>query len=249
MIEYAALPSFELARLQCAWLRGARSRLLRSAGIHKARRILDLGCGWGLTTFEISERCDATVIGVDRSEQAIEFARSQLPKLAVSKVAFLLADSTCVPLEAASIDIIITQCSLMWMPDPITVLLECNRLLVPGGRVVAIEPDYGGLMEWPASITSRDIWLSALTTAGADPLMGRKLPLLLEQAGFQVSSYMLDRYEPASCEYLLFLIEIIEDAVQRKALEHIRTELERLRPGQFIVHLPFWMQVATKDEG
>jgi SAM-dependent methyltransferase len=249
MIDNPALPGVELARLQCEWLRGARSRLLRAAGIQQARRILDLGCGWGLTTVEIAERCDATIIGVDRSEQAIEFARSQLPKLTSPKVAFLLADSTCVPLEAASIDIIITQCSLMWMPDPSTVLAECNRLLVPGGRVVAIEPDYGGLMEWPASITSRDVWLSALTTAGADPLMGRKLPILLEQAGFQVSSYMLDRYEPASCEYLLFLDEIIDDAVQRKALEHIRTELERLRSGQFVVHLPFWMQVATKAKG
>jgi SAM-dependent methyltransferase len=246
--NFPALPSLELARLQAEWLSGARSRLLRSAGIHRAKRILDLGCGWGLSTVELAERSGAIVTGIDRLEHAVQFARSQLTSPLSSRVAFQLADATELPLESASIDLIFTQCSLLWMQDLRKVLAECHRLLAPMGRLVAIEPDYGGLMEWPISISTREIWLSALTCAGADPLVGRKLPVLMHEAGFQVNGYFFDRYEAPVSGRLEFLEELVSDAQQRAAIDRIRSELQKLASEDCVVHLPFWLQVATKSK-
>ncbi len=53
---------------------------------------------------------------------------------------------------------------------------------------MAIEPDYGGMIEYPPEIAAKDIWINALTRAGADPFMGRKLPGMLRCAGLECGS-------------------------------------------------------------
>lgn len=246
-INRAALPSYELSRIQCDWLAGARSRLLRSAGIRNARHVLDLGCGWGIATVEFAQRCSGQITGIDILEPAIDFARSQLNSELSSRVSFLQADAKNVPLETSSMDIIFTQCSLMWIQDPRQVLSECRRLLAPGGRIVVIEPDYGGLMEWPSGISTRDIWLSVMTASGADPMLGRKLPVLLHEAGFEVNSYFFDRYEAPSHKFLDFLEELELNPKQRETVQRSRMQLlQQCVPQQVVVHLPFWLQVARK---
>lgn len=242
-----ALPNLELSQRHCGWLQGARSRVLRSARIHRSKHILDLGCGWGLTTVELAERCQALVTGIDVYQPAIEFASDNVPPALSHRVAYRQCCATNITfLESKSIDLIFTQCSLMWIPDLGKVFRECRRLLEPGGRLVLIEPDYGGLMEWPPQIAAREIWLEVLALSGADPLLGRRLPPLLADHGFQVNSYLLDRYEEASGEHLGFLDEIATSAIHRNRLMQIRVELETLGPKQAIAHLPYWLVMATK---
>ncbi len=56
---------------------------------------------------------------------------------------------------------------------------EIYRVLQPKGMLVAIEPDYGGMIEYPPEIATGDLWIAALSRAGADPCIGRKLPSIL----------------------------------------------------------------------
>jgi ubiquinone/menaquinone biosynthesis C-methylase UbiE len=62
--------------LQVAILRPITERLLRSAGIGRGMRVLDLGCGAGDVSMLAAELvgASASVVGIDRSREVIAFA-------------------------------------------------------------------------------------------------------------------------------------------------------------------------------
>lgn len=242
----SATPSLRLSQLQMEWLRPARARLLRIAGIGGATRLLDLGCGWGLTTADIAERSDVNVIGLDVAPTILEHARANLPERLSDRVQFLRTPPDRIELPDKAVDIVFTQCAMMWMADVPRVLSECQRVLKPNGRLAMIEPDYGGMMESPESIATREIWIDCLTRAGADPMMGRKLSVHLSELGWEHEVYFLDRYEAGLAEAIEFLAELDTTEQQRQQLllaQRLMTEGSRAQPAQ-VVHLPFWMYVA-----
>lgn len=245
-LSSVALPSYQLALLQSQWLKPARSRLLRMADIARAGQIVDLGCGWGQITEELADRSNGFVVGIDRCEKAIHFANNRLPANLRDRVAFVQADANHLPMDDQSIDIVFVQCGFLWMESPAAVLTECRRVLRSGGWLVALEPDFGGMMEYPKEVATRQLWVSALSDAGADPEIGRKLPSLCHEANFECSSYFLDRYEPPRGQRLALLKELnLDDAMKREILS-IEGKLACCPQDQVVVHLPFWMVVARK---
>lgn len=242
----SATPSLRLSQLQMEWLKPARARLLRIAGIGGATRVLDLGCGWGLTTADIAERSEVNVVGMDVSPTMLEHAKANLPERLRDRVQFVQNSPDRIELPDQSVEIVFTQCAMMWMADVSRVLIECQRVLKPNGRLAMIEPDYGGMMEWPESISTREIWIDCLVRAGADPLMGRKLAVHLNELGWEHDVYFLDRYEAGLAEAIEFVAELDASEHQRQQLllaQRLMTEGSRAQPAH-VVHLPFWMYVA-----
>ena len=132
------------------------------------------------------------------------------------------------------------------MSPLVDVIKEIYRVLEPDGLLAAVEPDFGGLIEHPADIGARDIWLTALARAGAEPLIGRKLPSSLQKVGFQVQVLLLDRLEPGNEERLQFLLELPLTSEEKSRLDTIQTRIKD-RPGwnQF-AHLPYFLIIAKK---
>ncbi|MBX3420427.1 MAG: methyltransferase domain-containing protein [Pirellulaceae bacterium] len=241
------LPSLRLAQAQATWLSSARSRLLRAADIHRARHILDLGCGWGGTSIELARRSAATVIGLDHQPTAIAYAQSQTPSELQGRLSYCLASAHQIPLPDDSVDVVFTQCSLLWIKDVRRVLGECQRVLASGGRMAMIEPDYGGLMEHPPQIAARDLWMEALAERGADPLVGRQLLSYCTAAGLSCQAYLLDRYLHPQAEYLKFLGELPLADTQRDELNRIQAATQQRSSEQLTVHLPYWLVIAVKQ--
>lgn len=223
-----ALPSKELCRQQAAWLRGARSRLLRRAGLANRRKILEIGAGWGFVAQELNSRCDGEVIALD-----LEFPES------IDGIEQVVGDAQHLPFADASFDLLFSQLSLLWVKQPTLAIAEAFRVLQPGGMFVAIEPDYGGMMEMPLESALKDVWISALTRAGADPLIGRKLPALFQDAGFRVETRFLDRLEETEAANFEFLTELPLVSEELAAVN-----ARRKTAAQATTHLPLWMIVA-----
>jgi SAM-dependent methyltransferase len=123
---------------------------------------------------------------------------------------------------------------------------EIWRVLSPAGDLVAIEPDYEALIEWPPEIATRHLWLSALERTGADPSIGRKLPVYLTRSGFEVDTYLLDQLAPPSelrFEFLEDLPLTQSDIQQLHEIMRVSTELGET---QQTVHLPFFLISARK---
>ncbi|GAA3028376.1 class I SAM-dependent methyltransferase [Streptosporangium longisporum] len=94
-------------------------------------RIVDLGCGTGTLTAEITSR-GAYVLGVDGSPAMIEKARAEYPGLD-----FVVADGGDFTVSRPY-DAVFSDAALHWMGrEPDAVIAGVREALTPGGRFVA----------------------------------------------------------------------------------------------------------------
>ncbi len=237
-----ALPPQDLLQQQANWLAPARARLLRRAAIAHRRFVLDLGAGYGLVTAELARRSSGTVLALDSSQKA----------LGANPGAFAGAGRLCgmaqdLPFKNNLFDLVFCQVVLMWLTLP-AVIPEIWRVLQPGGLLIALEPDYGGMIEHPPPLATRDLWISALQRAGADPFVGRKLPEILAKQGFKVKVDLLpEMVAPASPRFDL-LRGLGLTTSEEETLQTIEAEATR-RSEQWgnIAHLPFVLITATRQ--
>lgn len=226
-------PSRALQEAQAAWLAPLRSRALRRGGVAHRRVVLDLGAGEGAVTVELLRRCGGGVTAVDR-----------VP-LAVPGATCVQADAAALPFANAAFDLVFTQLALMWMPLP-AVLDELRRVLAPGGALVAIEPDYGGLVEHPPQTALRPLWEAGLRRAGADPHVGRALPGALAARGFTVEVLLPSGLAAPAPERFELLAGLPLQARERQELEMARAAAATLQaPWAQLAALPMLAICAT----
>jgi trans-aconitate methyltransferase len=142
-------------------------------------RVLDLGCGTGHLTSEVTDR-GATVVGLDESSEMITTARESHPTCS-----FVHADATdWVP--ERPFDAVFSNAALHWIDDQEAVLETVRSALGPGGRFVA---EFGGAGNVRAIVDALE---GELTERGYDatqpwyfPSIGEYAPRL-EAQGFEV---------------------------------------------------------------
>jgi trans-aconitate methyltransferase len=92
-------------------------------------RILDVGCGTGELTNELS-KTEATIVGIDASEQMINKAKQQFPH-----IEFFVKDATNFSFEEP-FDAAFSNATLHWINDQLKALQCINNSLKDGGRFV-----------------------------------------------------------------------------------------------------------------
>lgn len=99
---------------------------------------LDLGSGRGQDVLRLAEAVGSQgrAYGVDLTTAMIERARRTAANLGVSNAQFMQAELAQIDLPDASIDLIISNCTLNHAEDKLAVWREIHRLLKPGGRFV-----------------------------------------------------------------------------------------------------------------
>lgn len=235
-------PPLELLKEQARWLAPARARLLRRAEIAKRRRVLDLGAAFGIVSEELERRCGGCAVALDSSLNALITASQRS-----SQIPCVCGEAENLPFLDHSFDLIFSQCSLMWM-NLENVIPELYRVLQPGGILTAIEPDYGGMIEYPATIATRELWIAGLTRAGAEPFAGRILAHLLASHKFNVSVEFLPQLHPPSAKRFELLRGLPLETDERTKLDSIEhTDRALTETHVKIVHLPFFLIRATKS--
>ena len=123
--------------------------LLAQVPLERARMAADLGCGPGNSTeLLIGRYPDATVIGVDSSQDMLRQARERLPVCR-----FIEADLTAwTPDEPP--DLLFANAVYQWLPDHQTAMARAAGMLPEGGVFAAQMPD--NTME-PAHVLMRDL--------------------------------------------------------------------------------------------
>ena len=110
---------------------------LALAAIRPGMTVLDLGSGAGFDAFLAAERVGDTgrVIGVDMTPDMLELARKNARARGAGNVEFREGRIEALPVEDASIDLVISNCVINLAPDKPAVFREIARVLKPGGTV------------------------------------------------------------------------------------------------------------------
>jgi SAM-dependent methyltransferase len=180
------------------------------------------------------------VVALDRSLRALSAADE--PFAGAVRVC---SDAARLPFAQDSFDLVFCQFALMWL-DARAVIEQVRRVLKCGGLLVAVEPDYGGMIEHPPEIATRDLWLAALVRAGADPQVGRKLPGLAAAAGLRVRVDLLERLDCPSPARFDLLRGLPLSEAERQALGRIEAADAACAEHDRVVHLPTFLLTAEK---
>ncbi|HVK20631.1 MAG TPA: methyltransferase domain-containing protein [Actinokineospora sp.] len=110
--------------------------LIAKSGLDAGGRVLDVGCGIGLSAFRLADATPAHVVGISNNQAQIDEAnRRAAAKGLADRVGFEFADVLALPYPDDSFDVAWVFESLMHM-DRVRTLKELGRVLRPGGRVV-----------------------------------------------------------------------------------------------------------------
>ncbi|MGQ0385135.1 MAG: class I SAM-dependent methyltransferase [Gammaproteobacteria bacterium] len=110
------------------------------------RRIVDLGCGFGKSTFPFKQACPrAEVIGVDLAAPCLRLACRRANERGLA-IHFRQADATDTGLEAGCADLVTSTMLLHELPAEVLPALvqEAARLLAPGGQLRFLDFRYTG---------------------------------------------------------------------------------------------------------
>jgi SAM-dependent methyltransferase len=107
------------------------------ASLQPGQTVLDLGSGAGLDCFFAAKKVGETgkVIGVDMTPEMIARARSSAKRLNLENVEFRQGYLEDLPVDANSVDVIISNCVINLSPDKSRVFGEAFRVLKPGGKL------------------------------------------------------------------------------------------------------------------
>lgn len=96
-------------------------------------RVLEVGCGTGLSLPQYSRRC--TLFGIDISDGILEKARERAKSLP-NVEAIEVMDAEQLRLEDGSFDVVVAQYVITAVPNPERALDEFARVVRPGGEIV-----------------------------------------------------------------------------------------------------------------
>jgi SAM-dependent methyltransferase len=107
------------------------------AELHDGETVLDLGSGGGIDVLLSARRVGPTghAIGVDMTDEMLALARQNAAEAGATNVEFRKGTIERLPVDDASVDVVISNCVINLASDKRAVFGEIARVLKPGGRV------------------------------------------------------------------------------------------------------------------
>jgi SAM-dependent methyltransferase len=107
------------------------------ADLNPGERVLDLGSGGGIDVLLSAKRVGPAgrAFGLDMTDEMLALAQRNAAEAGAANVEFLKGHIEAIPLPAASIVVVISNCVVNLAADKPAVFREVARVLRPGGRI------------------------------------------------------------------------------------------------------------------
>jgi ubiquinone/menaquinone biosynthesis C-methylase UbiE len=117
-------------------MRESGEALVKTLGITKGMKVLDLGCGDGTTALP-EARLGADVLGVDIATNLVEAGNRRAKAEGLTNCTFQEGDASNLhDLKDHTFDLVVSIFGAMFAPKPFDVAKEMVRVTRPGGRIV-----------------------------------------------------------------------------------------------------------------
>jgi SAM-dependent methyltransferase len=171
---------------------------LKQANIRQGTKILDVGCGNAAFTRLLGLEARVPVVGVERDPQSIQ-AGIRAAEAAGERVwlDLRLGEAPFLPLtleELGRFDLAHARFVLAQLPDPAATVRAMVNALKPNGRLILADDDLDALRLHPEPPGFDGLWQAYLASRerrAIDPRIGRKLAMVLHEAGAQPSRVTL----------------------------------------------------------
>lgn len=158
---------------------------VRLSGLPRGARVADLGCGSGAFT-DLLRRAGFSSVGLDISPKLITLGRSKYPGLELIE-----GDAEHLPFESESLDGVLLSGLVHHFPDPRRVAAEVHRVLKPGGRFVAFDPNRMNPFMWLYRDHSSPFYSPVGVTENERPVLAWRIAAVFRDAGFHVQTEYL----------------------------------------------------------
>jgi len=235
-----------------------RRRFLRFAGIPKAGRVLEVGCGTGVVLRDLTTLVGprGRVVGVDRSRRVIAAARELCR--AHPTITLRVGDAARLPFQSARFDAAIAVTVVLHVADPLAMVNEMVRVTRRGGVIGLQDQDFGTL-----AVTHPDRELTDRILRGVadhvyeEPHSGRRLPGLLRAAGLAHVRLLTDVYQDTGLEPYTktFLQRRAENAVRFGIVDAATAErwldgfTKLVADGAFVMTINYYGAVGVRGGG
>src|SRR5581483_1488632 len=113
------------------------AQLMAAAAIAPGERVLDIGCGNGLTSRDAARAVgeQGEVLGVDLSGPMLTLAAQLAKDEGLSNIRFEQGDAQVHPFPAEAFDLVMSRFGVMFFADPVAAFTNMARALRPGARL------------------------------------------------------------------------------------------------------------------
>jgi ubiquinone/menaquinone biosynthesis C-methylase UbiE len=117
-------------------MRESGEALVKSLGVTKGLKVLDVGCGDGTTALP-EAKLGADVLGVDIAANLVEAGNKRAKEQGLANCKFQEGDASNLhQLKDQTFDLVVSIFGAMFAPKPFDVAKELVRVTRPGGRIV-----------------------------------------------------------------------------------------------------------------
>lgn len=177
-----------LPRLTDLAMRNKEATRYRSQIVPQARgSVLEIGVGSGLNLpfygADVEQLC-----ALDPSEELLTMARKNARGMALP-IEFITRSGENIPLDAGTVDTVVTTWTLCTIPDPVQALKEMRRVLKPDGVMLFAEHGLApeaNIQGWQRRLNP--LWRRIAGGCNLD----RKIDQLIQTAGFQITAIETD---------------------------------------------------------
>ena len=203
-----------------------REQMIRDIHFKHGSYVVDAGCGPGLWTPLLARAIGyrGRILGVDISPEALVTAYRRMHGKRYERIVkYKRSLLEQLPVPSGSVDLIFSANVSQYLPEPVTTFAAMGRYLVPGGRLVIKDIDFGTMRFHTIDsglqarvFQARERWEQLRVDAEfsfEDSWVGSKLASYLRAAGFedvQEKSYRIVRHFPLSQDFRFYLQGIAE---------------------------------------